>query len=67
VELNPWAETDIPRAGWCNRKASRASVRDLRGLREVVVAVGLALVMGRGDRCIEGERWVWCIQRSNGG
>lgn len=67
MELNTGAETDIPGSGsWCDREASRASVRDLRGFREVVVAVGLALLMGRGNWCVESERWVGSVKRSHG-
>lgn len=68
MKLDTWAERDIPGTGrWCNRQASRASVRDLRRLREVVVAVRLAFLVGRSDWCVNSERRVWCIERANGG
>ena len=66
MELDAGTERDVPASRWCDRKTSRASVRDLRGFREVVVAVGLALLMGRGNWCVESERWVGSVKRSHG-
>ena len=67
MELNTWAERNISAGRWCDRKAFRASVRDLGGFREVVVAVGLALVVSGGNGCVDSECWVRSIERTHGG
>ena len=67
MELNAWAEGDISRSRWCDREAPRASIRDLRRFREVVVAIRLALLVGGSDRCIDSECGVWSVKRSDGG
>ena len=67
MELDAWAESDIPGSRWCDWETSCASVRNLRGFREVVVAVRLALLVGRCDRCVDSEGRVWSVKRSNSG
>jgi hypothetical protein len=65
VKLDAWAESDVPgTALWCDREASCTSVCDLWRFCEVVVAIRLALVVGRGNRCIESKRWR-CVERSD--
>ena len=67
MELDAGTERDVPASRWCDRKASRASVRDLRGFREVIIVVCLALLVCRGDRCIDGERWVRAVEWTHRG
>ena len=67
MELNAWTEGDIPRGCWRDGEAPRTSVRDLGRFREIIVAVRLTLLVGRSDRCVYSEGWVWSVERSNGG
>lgn len=65
MELDSWAESDIPGPSLrCDWQTSRTSIQDLGRLREVIVGTRFAIFVGGSERCINGDHR-GCIEGSD--